>query len=180
MPSLGAAAWLGAVAATLTSGSVLLVVLAAALVVAGGAGVAGRRHPGVLQAIGALLLVAVTAGSIAALRAERVAHNPVATLADDGATVTVVGTVASDPHPVSATGHSFPGGAQVVWRLTVRQLTGRGRTIELRAPVLVMGGTDDGAAALGSTVRLRGRLVPADGRDLAALLEPSDGPELVE
>ena len=127
----------------------------------------------------ALLLMAVTAGAVAALRADRIAHNPVADLAADGAAVTAVGTVASDPHVVSGGPQSFAGD-QVVWRLTVHQVTGRGRTLDLVAPVLVLGDADDTRVPLGATVRLHGRLLSADDRDLAALLRPSGDAEVLE
>jgi len=133
----------------------------------------------VARVAAALLLVALAAGSIAALRAERVAHNPVAALAGDGAAVTMVGTVASDPRTVSSATPSSAG-PLVVWRLTVHRVTGRGRTLDLVTPVLVLGHGDDARVPLGATVRLRGTLVPADDRDLAALLRPDGAPELVE
>ena len=65
--------------------------------------------------------------------------------------------------------------ARVVRRTTrwsggspVHQVTGRGRTLDLVAPVLVLGDADDARVPLGATVRLHGRLLPADDRDLAA------------
>jgi competence protein ComEC len=178
MPLLGAAAWLGAVAGTLATGAVLLsVLLGAVLVAASMAVVARRRRPELVLAVAALLLMAATAGAVAALRADRVAHNPAAALAADGAAVTAVGTVASDPHVVS--GRSFAGD-QVVWRLNLRQVTGRGRTLDLVAPVLVLGDADDARVPLGATVRLHGRLLEADDRDLAALLRPSGEAEVIE
>lgn len=180
MPLLGGATWLGAVAGTLARGGVLVVVVAAATVVAMAVAWLVRRsgRSAVAATVAGLLLAAVAAGAVAALRADRVAHNPVAELADEGAAVTVVGTVASDPHTV--TGPSDRGGVdQVSWRLEVHAVAGRGRTVELAAPVLVL---DDDAARvpLGATVRLRGRLVPADDRDLAGLLLVSGDVELVE
>ena len=179
MPLLGAAAWLGAVAGTLATGRALAAVLVGSVVVAAGVALAGRRRGAVVVAVAALLLVAVTAGAVAALRADRIEHNPVADLAADGAAVTAVGTVASDPHVVAGGPQSFAG-EQVVWRLTVRQVTGRGRTLDLVAPVLVMGDADDPRVPLGATVRLHGRLLSALDRDLAALLRPSGEAEVLE
>ena len=178
LPLLGAAAWLGAVGGTLARGPVLVLVVATAALVAGAVGVAGRHRPGVARAAAALLLVLLVATAIAAVRAERVARNPVAGLAGEGATVTVLGTVSSDPHPVNSGAAAFAG-PQVAWRLSVHEVTGRGRTVELRIPVLVLGDADDATAALGSTVRLRGRLLAADDRDVAALLRPSGAPTVV-
>jgi competence protein ComEC len=175
MPCLGAAAWLGAVGGTVARGASLAVLLAGSVFLAAGVATAFRTRPGVLRATAALLLVALAAASIAALRAERVAHNPVSALAHDAAAVTVVGTVASDPHAVSG---GFT--EQVVWRLAVHRVTGRGRTLDLVTPVLVLGHGDDPPVPLGATVRLHGTLVPADDHDLAALLRPSGDTELVE
>ena len=179
MPLLGAAAWLGAVTGTLADGVVLVSTVAASVLAVAGALAVGRGRREVVVAVAALVLVAATAGAVAALRADRIAHNPVAELAADGAAVTAVGTVASDPHVVSGGPQSFAGD-QVVWRLVVHAVTGRGRTIDLAAPVLVLGGSDDARMPLGATVRLHGVLVPADDRDLAALLRPSGDAEVVE
>src|SRR3954454_23941732 len=134
MPLLGAAAWLGAVGGTLARGPVLVLLLVAVGLTGCGVAAACRHRPGVVRSVGALVLVALAAGSIAALRAERVAHNPVSALADEGAAVMLVGTVASDPHTVTGSTHSFAG-EQAVWRLSVHQVTGRGRTLDLVTPV---------------------------------------------
>jgi competence protein ComEC len=179
MPLLGAAAWLGAVGGTLATGRMRVPVLVVAVVVAVGAAAAGRRRGGLVVAVVALLLVAIAAGAVAAIRADRTAHNPVAGLAAEGAAVTAVGTVASDPHVVSGRPQSFAGD-QVVWRLAVHQITGRGRTFDLVAPVLVLGDADDARVPLGATVRLHGLLLSADDRDLAALLRSSGEAEVID
>jgi competence protein ComEC len=170
LPVLGAAAWLGAVGGTLATGATLLLLILALLA---GVVVVGWQRPGARPAVLAVLLVAVSAGSIAAERVDRVAHNPVAALAGEGAAVTVVGTVSSDPHTVS-------GGLAdvVVWRLSVHEVTGRGRTFDLVAPVLVLGSPDDRVVPLGATVRLHGRLLPTDDRDVGALLRPVGDPDV--
>ena len=173
MPLLGAAAWLGAVTGTLARGALLVGLLATAAVVAGAAAWAGRRRPGLSGAAAGLLLVALAAGAVAGFRAERVSHNPVAALAGEHAAVTVVGTVAADPHLVIGRFEDH-----VVWRLSVHQVTGRGRTLELSAPVLVLDDPDS-ALPLGATARLHGTLVPAEGRDLAAMLRASGDPEVL-
>ncbi len=179
MPLLGAAAWLGAAVGTVVTGRALALVLVVSVLVAAGAALAGRRRREVAVAVVALLLVVDAAGAVAALRADRTAHNPVADLAEEGAAVTAVGTVASDPHVVTGGPRSFSGD-QVVWRLAVHQVTGRGRTVDLVAPVLVLGDGDDARVPLGATVRLHGRLLPADDRDLAGLLRPSSDAEVLE
>jgi competence protein ComEC len=103
----------------------------------------------------------------------------VSALAHDGAAVTVVGTVASDPHTVS-TATPTTAAPLVVWRLTVHRVTGRGRTLDLVTAVLVLGHGEAARMPLGATVRLHGTLVAADDRDVAALLRASGDPELVE
>ena len=178
MPLLGAAAWAGAVAGSLARGGALVAVLGGAVGVAVTVGWVGRRRVGVVGAVAGLLLVALAAAGVAMLRAERVAHNPVSALAAEGAAVTVVGTVSSDPRTVTGSAPSFAGD-QVVWRVTAREVVGRGRAVRLRAPVLVLGDAQDATVPLGATVRLHGTLVPADDRDLAALLRPRGAPELV-
>src|SRR4051812_48304865 len=100
MPLLGAAAWLGAVVGTLATGTRLLSALAGAVLVVAGLALAGRRRPVPAVAVAALLLVAASGAAVAALRTDRIAHNPVASLGAEGAAVTAVGTVASDPHVV--------------------------------------------------------------------------------
>jgi competence protein ComEC len=175
MPALGAAAWLGAVAGTLARGGALITVVGGAVLVATLA--FGLRRRAALLVAG-LLLVAAAAGAVAGLRAERVAHNPVAALAADRAVVTVVGTVASDAHTVSG-GAGSSAGEEVVWRLTVHEMTGRGHSLRLSAPVLALDDAYGGAVPLGATVRVDGRLLPADSRDIAALLRPTGQPEQV-
>ena len=169
MPALGASAWAGALVGTLGAGPALL---GAALLGGVALAVVGRRR--VAGTAAALLLVLVGAAGIAVLRQEQVAANPVAALAGDRAAVTVVGTVTSDPRELSG---AF--GTQLVWRLEVRAVSGRGRVHTLATPVLVLADGDSARPPLGSTVRVRGRLAAAEGRDLAALLLARDDPELV-
>ncbi len=178
MPLLGAAAWLGAVAGSLARGPTLVSIVVGSVLVAAGIAAATRRRREVVLAVVAVLLMAAAAGTVAGLRTDRISHSPVAELAADGAAVTAVGTVASDPHVVAKGPRSY-GRDQVVWRLAVHQVTGRGRTLELAAPVLVLGDGDDARVPLGATVRLHGLLVPADDRDLAALLRPSGQAEVI-
>jgi len=173
MPVLGAAAWGGGLAGTLLQGPALAGLGGCACVAV--AALSLRWRSAAFLGV-AVLLVASGAASSAVLRAHQVAHNPVAALATDGAAVTVVGTVTSDPR-------SVPSGVgdRVVWRLEVRAVSGRGRVFVLATPVLVMT-DDDSAPALGASVRLRGRLAAAEGEDLAAVLlahgeaEPLAGP----
>lgn len=181
MPLIGAAAWLGALTATVLDGAALAV--ATVLLVAGGAAAARVLRGRLAALVAVLVLVALAAGGGAALRIARVADNPVAELARDGAAVSVVGTVTSDGRRVHG---RFAD--QQLWRLEVRTVSGRGRTVELAAPVLVLDDVDEGTGPtgppLGAQVRLRGRLLPADDPGTAALLRPSgavavvDGPDV--
>jgi competence protein ComEC len=170
MPALGLAAWLGALAGSLVTGRVLiaLLVLAAGLLLIGRWAPAWRR---VLPTAAAVLLVLVAAAVAALLRQEQLARNPVAALARDGAVARLEATVTSDPRPVAGRY-----GEQVLVRITVHRVTGRGRTYELSVPVLVL--ADDGwsRVRLGERVQALGRLEPARGADLAAVLRPSGGP----
>ena len=170
MPLLGAAAWAAGLAAALLPPGHLAV--ASGCFCLALAGVSLRWRSAALMT-GAVLLVTAGAVTVTLLRAHQVAHNPVSDLAREGAVATVVGTVTSDPRTVSG-GY----GNRVVWRMEVRAVSGRGRVTELAAPVLVM--TDEvRAPPLGASVRVAGRLAPADGKDLAALVLARGEAEIV-
>src|SRR3954462_2113319 len=124
-----------------------------------------RRGPGAVRTTAAGLLVLAAVGTVTAVRMEQVARSPVAALAADRAAASVVGKTSSDPR---RTDGRF--GDLVLVRLDVREVTGRGSTYSLAAPVLVMAGDDWLGVPLGSTVRVSGRLGPAEGGDLAAVL----------
>lgn len=175
---LGLAAWAGAIIGTTAHRPVAyLLSLTGGVVLSAVAVALSRGRPGVRRAVAALLLVAATAGSVAALHAERVARNPVAGLARERAVVTLIGTVTSDPRPVVG-GPSYAA-HQVAWRLTARLVNGRGGTVKLLAPVLVVADADRADVTLGETVRLRGRLTPAQGPELSGVLRPYGEPESV-
>src|SRR4051794_17429330 len=116
----------------------------------------------------------VAVGIVAVLRQEQVAHNPVAALAARRAAVDVTGSVASDPRVVSG---GF--GTTVVVRLSVRSVQVRGTRVRLRAPVLVLGDQEWRRLPLGATVRVDGRLAPADDPQESAVLTPR-GPVRVQ
>ncbi|HYF74915.1 MAG TPA: ComEC/Rec2 family competence protein, partial [Nocardioides sp.] len=132
-----------------------------------------RRGRGAVRTTGAVLLVLVAVGGVATLRLEQVARSPVARLATEGAAVQVVGTVTADPRRAEG---RF--GDLVLVRLDVREVTGRGTTYALAAPVLVMADEDWADLPLGASVHGSGRLSPADGDDLAAVLG-ARGPPVV-
>ncbi|MBB6629301.1 ComEC/Rec2 family competence protein [Nocardioides sp. KIGAM211] len=175
MPLLALAAWLGALVAH-GLGAVGLWV-AAAVPVAAGAGLRRRRGagrateqgssaaPAVPAAAAVAALVLAVSGAVTLVHEARVAHNPVARLALDGAVATVEGVVTSDPRTVAG---RF--GDRVLVRLDVRTVTGRGRTHALSTPVVLIGGDAWRQVPLGSRVRTSGLLRPSDGSDAAALL----------
>lgn len=125
---------------------------------------------------GAALLVLAALAVSTGLRLEQVSHDPVAVLARERAAVTVVGTVTADPRTLRG---RF--GDQRLVRLTVSKVEGRGSQWRTRAPVLVIGDVDElgDSVRLGSRLRLTGRLAPADGDDLAGVLNPNGAPDVV-
>ncbi|GEP37835.1 membrane protein [Nocardioides psychrotolerans] len=173
MPLLGVVAWLAALASHLLGAWVwVLLGAVAAVAAAAAAGPSRRRHGATVVG---LALVAVAVAGSAVLRQQAISDNPVAELASDRAAVVLTGTVVSDPRPVSG---RFA--EQVLLRLEVREVTGRGVTHRLATPVLVIGGEAWAAAALGSRVRTSGLLAPADGGDLAAVLTSARDPVVLE
>lgn len=164
MPALAVAAWAGGL-----SGG-LLPAWASLLCVLSGLALAGLRRSLVLVA--ATLLLGAVAGS-ALLRQSQLDGAPVTPLASQRAQVTAEGVVVGDPRAT----HGFEEGVAV--RISMREVTGRGETFRLRAPVLAFGGPAWGEVRLGSRVRLEGRLSPADEAHEAAVLVTSSGPVTV-
>ena len=100
---------------------------------------ARRRGPGVLAAV-----------TVTAVR-EHGRHTVRSQLAERGATVTVVGTVASDPVPLSPAR-----GDQVLWRLQARRVDAGGRTTHLASARAGVRAAPARVVPLGATVRVRG------------------------
>ena len=173
-PVLGAAAWAAALVAATLHGRLLLLLLA--LLAAGGAfGLLRARGRGDLRTtLVALAVVFVGVLASALLRAESVAHNPVSELAEQRAAVELTGRVVSDPRPVSG---RFAD--QVIVRMQVREVVGRGLSHRLSTPVLLIADDDWADIALGSEVETTGRLAPADGGDLAAIVLGASSPEML-
>ncbi len=169
MPALGLAAWAGGLAGRWVPWPVL----AAAVVLAAVVVAARRRRVGAALTAAAVLAVFAAVSCVALVRQEQVDSNPVAALARDGAVASVVATVASDPRVISG---RF--GDQVLVGIQVREVTGRGTSYQLSAPVLVMGQDGWGDLRLGSTIRASGRLQPPRGPDLAAVLHARGAPEV--
>jgi competence protein ComEC len=165
MPALALAAWAGGLLGALLPAWVTVLAASGALLVA-----AIRRSRTLTAA--ALVLAAVAGGTL--LRHALLEHAPVATLAGEHAAVTVEAVVTSDPRPT----RGFADGVAV--RVSVREVTGRGATHSLRAPVLVFGDPRWEYVQLGERVRAIGRLSPAEDGDVAAVLAASGGPESVQ
>lgn len=175
--TLGATAWLGAGLAPVVlfgdssrlrvfAGAALLLVATLAVAVA-------ARVPRHRATALAAVVVLLGAGTIAGVRSDRLHDNPVSALADHGATVTLTGTVVSDPR--TSVGRYE---TREIVRLQAVMMTGRGSTYELRTPVLVLGQAGWKTADLGETVRARGRLAvaaaPTGHTDVAALFLAED------
>jgi competence protein ComEC len=90
---------------------------------------------------------------------------PVPELARDGAQVSLVGEVVTDPLEREG---AF--GAYVVVRLRVDEITGRGATTSVASPVLVIADPVWLRVSLGDRVLATGLLQPAQGSDLAGVL----------
>ena len=171
MPLLGLAAWVGALAARLPARlpsrglaalACLAVVLVGAALILAASRVATRRAA---LTAAAMVVVggAVTGMSLAQARAVR--EGPVATAARLRALVTLTGSVAGEPVPVSS---RF--GDQVLVRVNV------GR----HQPVLVFGDADWARVAIGERIRFTGRLgEPVDPGEAAATATPRGPPEVL-
>jgi competence protein ComEC len=172
LPLLGVSAWAGGLAGHLLPAGATAAALVGAVVVL----LAVRTRIGprcALTACGVLLVFAAVAAS-AVLRQQQVERNPVATLAGERAVATVELTVTSDPRLIE--GRFAP---QVLLRGRVVEVDGRGRAHTLDTPVVVLGDQSWLQVELGSRVRARARLSPADGQGVAALVSVSGAPEQV-
>ncbi len=171
MPVLGAVTWLSAVAALQAPGWLLITLGTAAAAYVGWRRWRGRRLLTVLTWL-------VAGGGVAAsslLRAQAVSDSPVAALADARAVVAVRLVVTSDP--VLRPGRR---GDYAVVRARAVEVSGRGRVVRVRAPVLVLADAGWAEVRLGSVVRATGRLQPARTSDLAGVLSPRGPPEQLD
>ena len=170
---LGACAWVAGLLACLP-GTLAMLVLTT--IVGAGLALGWRWH----WDVAAWLALAAGAGVGCAVltsglvRHEAVTHNPVALLAQERAAVEVTGSVVSDPR-------LLPGrfGDQVLLRLEVHEVVGRGGRHVLSTPLLVLGGEPWLDVDLGTEVTTTGRLVRADHDDVAGLLSGADPPTVV-
>src|SRR4051812_2979652 len=179
---LGLAAWVGALSAlrlpwgwrlTLPVVAVAVVLVVAIGVTATVVGARRRRDSAGVTVV-AWVLVAVTVGAMTAMRVHANRSGAVALLARSGAVVTVEGRVVSDP--VVRAGRF---GTYSLTRLRVAEVDGHGQHVLTRAAVLVIADDVWRDTALGSRVRVTGRLGPADGPDLAGVLSTRRAPQML-
>ncbi len=168
---LAGMAWAGGLAGfLLPRGLVLGAAVVWGLVLA----VRARRGRAPVAAL-AWLVAAVAVAASAMLRADGVGAGPVAALADERAFVTATVRVSSDPLLRQGTRAPY-----VLVRATTVRVTGRGRTVDVRVPVLVIAKEAWREVELGSVVRVAGLASPSDGDDLAAVLSTSRPPTVVQ
>ncbi len=168
MPLLGVAAWAGSLLAI--AGPIVAVsgwLVAAALTAAR---LPRRPRRALLTGVGCLLVASATLAT-ALLRIQAAHSGPIAGWAAEGAVVDLSGTVVSDPRTVEGEFGRF-----VVTRVRADAATGRGRSYELGADVLVLGAESWSEVPLGARVQTSGRLDLADDPDLAALLPHARDP----
>lgn len=170
MPLLAVVAWSAALMAS-TSTRLLATVLLVLLVI----GVAWSvRAPRARATLAAAVLVLLAVLTSALVRTEAVTTGPVADLAAEHAAVEIIGMVSADPRRIRG-----PFGDQVVVRLDVEEIIGRGWRHRLSSPVLVLGDVAWEDVPLGARISTSGRLSPADDDDLAAVLPGAAAPQIM-
>jgi competence protein ComEC len=166
LPALGAwlsAAWV--VGLPSRSAAITVVLLAAAGIMVSRLG---------MRLLSVALLVAATAGVIAALRVAGVASGPIAALADEGAQVEIEFVVTSDPR--LREGRFEP---VVLFEARAERVTGRGRTTAVRSPLLVIADPGWLDVRFGSRIDAEGRLGVPQSTDLSAVFAVRGDPEVV-
>ena len=166
LPALGAwlsAAWV--VGLPSRSAAITVVLLAAAGIMVSRLG---------MRLLSVALLVAATAGVIAALRVAGVASGPIAALADEGAEVEIEFVVTSDPR--LREGRFEP---VVLFEARAEQVTGRGRTTAVRSPLLVIADPRWLDVRFGSRIDAEGRLGVAQSTDLSAVFAVRGDPQVL-
>lgn len=122
----------------------------------------------------AVLVLAGAALAVSALRLTAVSVGPVGGWAAERAVVHGEGEVLTDP--VAREG---PFGRMVLVDLRLEVVSGRGRTVDVRSPILVIADAGWLSVQAGQRVLLRGRLDSVDGRELAAILIARGPPEVL-
>jgi len=135
--------------------------------------------------LGALTLAALaTSLALSALAASSAVRDagPLRDLADQRATVAVVGVVTSDPRAVDAPRGRPNDAGGVVLRLDVEQIDSRGVRSVVAAPVLVFAEPSWLGVSWRSRVQASGRLAPAQdpADDVVAVLAPRGPPRVLD
>jgi competence protein ComEC len=139
-----------------------------------------RRH----LMVAAALLCAVTASGAGAVRVFSLGQGPISELAQVGAAVTVELVVGSDPrrYPASTRGAPRRSDATLL-RARIDRVSARGRTTQIRTPVLVIisgpAGDDWAAFVPGHRIRASGVLGPPRAGDSVAAVLIARGPPVV-
>ena len=123
---------------------------------------------------GVPMLLVAAALAVTALRLAGVEAGSVRALADERAVVSATAQVVTDPK-------LRPGqfGDFVVLRALLTRVTGRGTTMQVRSPVLVIADPGWREVVPGQRLQVSGRLDVADGADLAGLLVARGPPVVV-
>ncbi len=147
-------------------GATILLVLAVAVALVGSRArrLAPRSAVTPVALVG-IFVVGAAALAIGGLHSGSVQAGPVPELARIRAQVQVTATVVSDP--VERPGDFGP---YVMVRLRAVQVSARGVVTAVRSPILVIGDTSWSRARYADTIRASGRLQPADGVDLSAVM----------
>lgn len=170
MPAAGLAAWAGGLGGLTAPLPTALVAVALTLLA-----LRCVNTPRLRRSVVAWFLVALAVGSCAWLRDLAVSEGPANELAQTRAAVSARMTITSDPRPAQG---QFAN--SMIMRASVTQLTSRGASYEVHTPVLVIAEESWAGVELGSTLTVRGRLGPADGHDLAAVLVPWGEPTVAQ
>jgi competence protein ComEC len=164
-------AWLGALAGAghgpgpPVLGALTLVVAALAL--------QGLGRRGAALAVLAGLVVFGAVATAAAVRIERISHNPLTRLAESRAEATLTGTVVDDPRPIHG---RFAD--EVLVRLEVSGARTPSAVYSLREPVVVFGSRPWLGVPLGATVDVAGHLAPSTRADAAAVMSTTASPDI--
>ena len=133
-------------------------------------------------ALAAVLLCLVACTAVAGLRVTGLHLGPVDDWADDGAVVSAAMVVIADPQRLTADTRGPQRGRDLLGvRVRIEQISGRGRSVRVRSPGLVLAAHPRWADLLpGQRVSASGRLGPArPGQAVAAVLTVRGEPRLV-
>lgn len=165
-------------AALLTAAAATGVALALAYVLMLGVTSSGRWRRIVVTGLG-VAVVTVGVAIASGLHGHSMRSGPVAELAAAEAAVSVGLVVTGDPAVKGEPGARRP--PYVVVRARVERISGRGRTTEVRTPVVVIGSVDWRDVRLGQRIEAAGRLREVEpGGDAAAMLSSRAPPKVIE